>query len=273
MMLRELQEMIGREHPLADVPAALERAVREIGAPVTGAYLITCSDESEKEARIAFYHGLVRRLLPELKFSRRSAFKTTNLGARYERGALAIAEDHFATPASMDAFKVLVVKLSSHVSIDKPDRDGSHVYGRMDRYDRESIFCGAINALLDGVELPAIDDLRRTFSAGGLDRLALLADPEVVAPRLRPLAAAIVNARLQTAQIIADLEARTPTSPTVYLVASCVSFNRLDADTELFCGLATADSREPTIRASYTGLGDDPRRYRFDEGHRLAVTS
>ena len=270
-MQREmLYRLIGREHPLSAVPRALEGYVRELAAPVVGAYLITCSDESEKETRIAFYQGLVQRLLPELKYWRRSAFKTTTLGGRYEQGAIAIAEDHFATPASMDAFKVLVVKLSSHVSVD--ERDGQLMYGRMDRYERESVFCGALHALLDGARLPAIDELRDSFSSGDLDRVALLTDPDVVAPRLRPLAAAIVNARLQTARVIADIETHRPTSPTLYAIASGVTFNRLDADTELLCGVAIADTRTPDLAIRYVGLGDDPRRYRFDEGERLSVT-
>lgn len=264
--------MIGREHPIDDIPTALERYVRELAPPVVGAYQITCSDESEKEERIAFYDGLVRRLLPELKYSRRSAFKTSTLGGRYEQGAIAITEDHFATPASMSAFKVLVVKLSSHVSVDSPGPEMPPTYGRMDRYDRESVFCGALHALLDGVELPAIDELRRSFRSGGIDRVALLNDPELVAHRMRPLAAAITNTRLQTARVLADIEHHSPTSPTVYVVASCVTFNRLAADTELLCGLAIADTREPELKAVYTGLGDHPARYRFHEDTRLQVT-
>lgn len=269
-MLEELRRMVAREHMIGEVASALKTYVRELAPAAVGAYQISCSDESEKENRISFYDNLVRELLPELKFYRRSCFKTTNLGARYERGAIAIAEDHFATPASANKYKVLVVKLSSHVSVD--DGPGGRVYGKMDRYDRESIFCGALHAMLDGLDLPAIDELNERFSSGGLDRVAMLNDPEITPPRLRPLAAAIANARLQTTAVLADIASHRPTSPTVYVIASCVTFNRLDADTELFCGLAIADSREPDNDPVYLGLGDNPERYCFHEDARLSVT-
>jgi hypothetical protein len=258
MMLEELRRMVGREHRIDEVNAAVRTYVRELAPAVVGAYHISCSDESEKENRISFYDVVVRELLPDLKFYRRSAFKTTNLGGRYERGAIAIAEDHFATPASKNKFKVLVVKLSSHVSVD--GGESTRIYGRMDRYDRESIFCGALHALLDGVDLPAIDELRATFSSTGVDRVALLNDPEVTPPRLRPLAAAIANVRLQTDAVLADIASHR------------LTLNRLAADTELFCGFAIADTREPSSDPVYLGLGDHPARYSFHEESRLAVT-
>jgi hypothetical protein len=126
--------------------------------------------------------------------------------------------------------------------------------------------------MLDGVDIPATAELRERFNHGGVDRVSQLNDPAVINPRQRPLAAAIANARLQSAALVDDILAHTPASPTVYVVASCATLNRQSNDTELFCGLAVADTRSDELEAVYIGLGDRPDRYRFHEDERMSVT-
>ena len=95
-----LRELIGREHDLDTVSWELKRYAQDLRAPVVGAYQISCSDESERECVESFHHIFVRELLPQLKYWSRSSFRTATLGGRYETGAIAIAEEHFATSPS-----------------------------------------------------------------------------------------------------------------------------------------------------------------------------
>ncbi|MCK4342562.1 MAG: hypothetical protein KAY37_12660 [Phycisphaerae bacterium] len=270
-MPRDLNKLLGREHDLDDVNRALRDYVRALDAPVVGAMHITCADESEYECIDSFQRRFVNDLLPDLKFARRAPFRLSNLGGRYEEGALAVAEHHYATPQTHDAFKVLLVKINAHVAI---ERTGAAArFGRMQRYDTESTACGALHALLDGKQLPALNELRETFESEGVDRLTQLLDPSLVHPQHRSLFVALVNARLQTRRAEQAIQDHTSHSPTLYLVASCVTLNRPEQDTELLCGLYTADQRGGEHTAAYIGLGDDPIRYEVhDDFGRLRVS-
>jgi hypothetical protein len=232
---------------------------------------VTCADESEWECIDSFQRTFVDPLLPSLKFARKAPFRLSNLGARYEPGAVAVAEHHFATPESGQTFKVLLIKINAHVATEGA---GSRaVYGRMRRYDTESAACGALHALLAGADRPYLSELRRTFAADGLDRLALLHDEQRVAPAYRSLFVALVSARLQTRRAAQDIENHTPASPTLYAIASCCTLNRPEEDSELLCGVHVADYRAAAPTAEYRGLGDDPTGYvvQYDAG-RLRVT-
>lgn len=269
MSLEYLHRLIGREHPLDELSSALRTYARALQPAVIGAYQISCSDESEKENVKTFHYVFVRQMLPALKYWSSSSFRTANLGARYERGAIGIAEDHFAVAASAESFKLLVVKLNTHVSV--AEQDGEVVYGRMNRYDRESVYCGALHAMLDGVDIPATRELSDLFRSGGIDRIAMLRGGDIP-PNNRPLAAAIAAAKLQTDQITADIGRHTPHTPTIYAITSCVTLNRSMRDTELFCGLAIVDTRDDPNTTVYRGLGDDPSAYQWSSGPTLAVT-
>jgi hypothetical protein len=191
----------------------------------------------------------------------RGAFRTANLGARYELGAARVAEQHFATPASRDQFKFMVVKINSHVGVRSARNEPE--YGMLERYQIASACCGALDAMLQGGRLPAIQQLRELFRSGGRNRLHVLANPQLVEPKHRALAASIVNARLQAQQAALDIEHYRPETPTVYLILPCVTLNRSGPDTELVVGQYGIDWTERAAKIKYDGLGDDPGSYRI----------
>ena len=257
-----LHELLGRELDVTEVARKLYEFAGNVHAPVVGAMHVTCSDESERECIDAFHNGFAGPLLPSLKFGERTPFRIASLGGRYEWGAASIAEEHFATPASDDAFKLMLIKLNSHVSIES---DGAEpCFGRMRRYERESTYCGALHALMQGQQHPFIDDLHEAFTSEGGDRLATLLDEQAVPPALRSLYAAVVNARLQSRRCLVDIQDRRPVSPTLYVVLPCVTLNRRDRDTEIVCGVYRADWRSDEPQIEYRGVGDDPSRYTLD---------
>lgn len=229
---------------------------------------VTCADECEREAVDSFQHWFCEPLLPELKFWSRAPFRQANLGGRYEWGAVSIAEHHFATPQTRDGFKLLVVKINSHVAAHADHSTLS--FGVMPRYEVESTFCGALHALLDGVTAPFIDELADAFASEGKPRLAMLRDPQQTDPALRMLLAAIVNTRLQARRAIVDIQNHHPHTPTLYLVLSCVTLNRRQRDTELVVGCYVADCRDKS-NVEYHGLGDDPSEYQVSLDHHRVV--
>lgn len=263
--MQRVRDLLGKEHTLETVSRTVRDAARAQRAAATGALHVTCSDECERECAEAFQHSFAQDLLPELKFGSKSPFRTANLGARYEWGSIAIAEDHFATPANQDGFKLLVVKINAHVSVHA--HRGEVCYGKMPRYGNESIFCGAIHGLLGGHSLPALDELKESFLSEGKDRIAILNDPEMVDPALRSLLAAVTSARLQARRAVLDIQHHSPASPTRYFVIPCVTLDRQQRDTELVVGIYAADHRDADLEAVYVGLGDDPSRYVVHQQH------
>ncbi len=258
-----LYRIIGSERSLHEVARTIRGEVQSLRAPVVGAALLTCSDESETECADAFQRDLVNPLLPSLKFSKKAAFRTANLGGQYEWGAMALAEQHFAIPPSADSFKVMVIKLNAHVAV-VSEREGDR-YGQMQRYQSESPCCGLLNSLLAGESgLPALERAREAFLSEGNDRLATVLDPEQVEPGLRALYAALVSARLQARRVMLDVQDRQPLTPTYYMVLPCVTLNREREDTEILCGVYSADRRSKKPEYHYTGLSDDPSRYRIE---------
>ena len=257
--MESLHRFIGVEHELDELNLALKYAVQARHAPVVGALHVTCSDEAEHECLESFQRHFVDDLLPELKTWTKAPFRTSNLGGRYEWGAIPIAEQHYASPESAAAFKVLTIKINAHVSVETTPK--GVIFGRLRRYHAESLACGALHTLLDGGHAPYLDELRETFHFEGTDRLATLLDAERVEPGFRSLFAAIVSARLQARNAILDIQAHAPTTPTIYLVLPCVTFNRPGRDGELLCGIYTADLRTAGGPVEYRGLGDDPAAY------------
>lgn len=265
----KIRQLVGAENTLDAVSHELRSYAVNVRAPVVGAFQISCSDESERECVESFHRIFVHELLPSLTFWTRSSFRTANLGARYEEGAIAIAEDHFATPASMDGFKLLVVKINSHVSV--VDGDDGPRYGRMQRYDRDSVYCGAVHATLDGGSLPFIAEMSQLFASGGLDRLTILREMD---GNTRSLAAAMTAVQLQAGRIAQDIPRVEQRSPTLYLVVAAVTLNRQNADTEIVCSLRAVDHRGDTPVIEHLGIGDDPTHYEIahDRGM-IAVTA
>ena len=128
----DLFQLVGRERSLHEIARTVRGHVQALHAPVVGAFLVTCSDECEAECAEAFQRNLVSDLLPSLKFAHKSAFRTATLGAYYEWGAVQVAEEHYATAESAQAFKVMVVKLNSHVSVELGPE--GYRFGQMQRY-------------------------------------------------------------------------------------------------------------------------------------------
>jgi hypothetical protein len=263
-----LDRLTGTEQEQDAMNRALRDFVQQLRAATVGAVHVTCADESVREAGESFQHWFVEALLPELKPWTRSPVRTANLGARYEWGSVRWAEQYFATPASADSFKLLVVKINSHVSL--IESAGEITYGRMDRYGNPGLFCEGLHMLLDDrARGPAADELREVFSSEGKDRLAVLRDPQQVEPAQRGLMAAVVNARLQARQAIVDIQDYRPRTPTIFAVLPCVTIDRTQRNTELMVGMYWADFRDGTLPVQYRGLGDDPSRYRVQYRHGL----
>lgn len=250
-----LLQLVRGEHELHRVSRALASFARDQQPPVVGAVQVNCSDESERQVMEAFQREFTEPLLPELRYWSRSAFRTINLGARYEAGAIGIAEEHFSTPKASEGTKFIAVKLNSHVSRVIAS-DGVH-YGNMPRYDRECVYCGALSALIRGVRAPFTRELTATMDPG---RVAWLR--EDVDPDTRALAAAVLNARLQAERALAEIDRITPQSPTRWIVAACVTINQPKLDTELLCALTLV---EPDGTRHTEGVGYDPRQYYFTD--------
>jgi len=259
--MKRLLDLIGRERDVDEVARTLYTVADGFRAPVVGAMQVTCSDESERECIDAFHSNVVEHLLPSLKFGTRSRFRIANLGARYERGAVAIAEDHYSTGEAAGAFKLMIAKVNSHVCVESTS-DGRR-FGSMRRYDTESVYCGALHALMDGSELPFAKELGELFRSGGKDRLGMLLDAKRVEPAYRSLFAAVVNARLQVECAVDDVRECSPRTPTFFLLLPCVTLNRKGKDTEIVCGVWQLDRRSSEPVDTYRGLGDDPSAYRL----------
>lgn len=259
---QRLGELIGREQSLDEVARRLYAVISDTGAPVVGALQVTCADESERECIDALQRNFCEYLLPTLKFGERGPFRLANLGGRYERCAVALADNHFSTREARRGWKLLLVKINSHVSVER--RRGRSVFGRMERYRSESVYCGALAALLNGAELPFCDELREAFRLDGLDRVALLQDESKVDPEARSLLAAVAGAGVQARRAVDDIRERSPESPTLFVVLACVTLNRKLKDSEIVCGSWIVDWRGKEADVSYVGLGDDPSRLRLD---------
>jgi hypothetical protein len=270
-MPHRVELAIGLERTLDEVNRTLRDVVHNWRAPVVGAMHITCADESEWECIDAFQRRIVDRLLPDLKYARKACFHLSNLGARYEAGALPVAEHHYATPEARDSFKVMLVKINGHVAV-TGEGDAAQ-FGQMERYESTSTACGALHALLAGKQLPALTELAAAFRMDDHDRLAMLRDAATVPTKYRSLFAAVVSARLQARRVERAVAEHQAHSPTVYIIAPAVTLNRAEADTEILLGVGVADQRDPHHVCTYQGLGDDPSRYavRADAAEHLEI--
>lgn len=262
-----LDNLIGTEHDADSVNRSLRDFAQHQNASAVGAVHVTCADETEREAVESFQHWFAEPLLPNLKFSAKSPLRLATLGGRYEWGAVRLAEQHFATPETAEGFELLIVKLNAHVAV--LESGGEVTFGKMDRYSNRSACCGALDAMLAGRHLPAIDDLRETFASEGKPRAEMLNDPDQVDPRYRSLYAAVVSARLQARRAIVDIQDFRPDVPTIYVVLPTVTVNRPQRDTEFVVGMYWADHRDGPSEVHYRGLGDDPSRYQIGSRHGL----
>jgi len=265
--MKNIVELIGLERDLDQISRTIRYFIQDLRAPVVGAMQITCSDESERECIDSFQKSFVEDTLPSLKFFSKAPFRTANLGGRYEWGAVRIAEEHFSTPETQKSFKVLVVKINSHVSVEE-NKTNIH-FGKIQRYHHQSFCCGALHALLDGRDDSFLKDLHEIFLSEEKNRIATLLDPQLVDPSISSLFAAVANARLQARHAILDIQNHDPVTPTQYYIFPCVTLNRPERDTELLCGIYSADFRQRKSKVEYRGLGDDPSTYQFEYKNRI----
>jgi hypothetical protein len=263
--MKKLVQMIGREIDVNGFAREIYAFTQRFGAPVVGALLVTCADESERECVDAFQQNFADYALPSLKFGERSVFRIANLGARYEDNAVHIAEEHYSAAVSPNGFKLMVIKFNSHVSAQK-DHDGFH-YGQMSRYGRESTYCGALHALLTGASLPFANELREVFAEDGKNHLEVLLDEERIQKKQRTFLAAVINCSLQAKRVVKDIQKRQPDTPTVFVVISSVTLNKKTNDTEIPCGIHQIDWRGETQLPTFEGLAGDPEAIKiFSEG-------
>lgn len=259
-VMERLQKLIGKGSSMRKVSDRIFRFAHDLRPAVVGAHQINCSDESERECVETFHSVVVRPLLPKLKYWAQSSFRTVNLGARYETGSIGIAENHYATKASKRSFKLLIVKVNSHVSV--TEKKGHTVFGQKNRYDKESVYCGALHALLEGADTAFTRQLHEVFSMHHIDRVGYLT--QSCKKSERALYAAICNASLQAQLAVRDILATPSSTPTCYLVVSAVTINRCEMhDNDLVAGIHFIDEREGARKQSYHGLGSDPARYQW----------
>ena len=259
--LEHLLKQVGAECSLQKVARLLCGFAERMRAPTVGAMHVACADELERACVEAFQHGFVQHVVPSLRFGSQSAFRIANLGGRYEQGAIAVAEHHFAVSESADSYKLMVVKINSHVGVVE-EGGGAMRYGTYLRFGEISTCCGALEALLTGGgNATFLDDLTAAFNDEGIDRLGMLRDEQKVPAADRSLMAAVIASLMQARRAMGDIREHRSVTPTLYVVAPCVTLNRADRDTEIVCGVHVADHRTANHTESYFGLGDDPSRY------------
>lgn len=268
--MNQLKDIVGTERSLEGVCQAIHHSVMERQPKLVGAMHITCADESEFECIGAFQRGVVKYMLPSLKFAEQSAFRLASLGGRYEWGAVRIAEQHYFDADDSNSRKLLVVKVNAHVGVS--DTDSGAVYGTMQRYGVDSHCCGALHGLLGGDTRPFALDLAELFVSEGPDRLTALRDGRGVDPKYRFLYAALVSARLQARKVILDIQ-DYDCQRCEFLVIPCVTMNRLERDTEIVCGYYLATPGDHGREPDYYGLGDDPTAYKHEFKNRRLVFS
>lgn len=256
---RDLDEHVGRESHMSDLSRALVRVVSSARASHVSTLHVTCSDGLERERSRDFIDMVARDITPAGDRGW-APLRTANLGGRYEWGSGAVSFSHFDGPDD----HLQVVQCNAHVGVIR-HADGPH-FGFYERGPRDSMTCGALSLLLAGQSGPFLDELREAFASEGKDRVRLLRDH--VAPEHRVLYAAVVNARLQARRALLDLAQPVPAGgvgPDRLLIVAAVTFNQRGADHELCVGhYAGARNPDGTLAAVWTGLGDDPTRYRYE---------
>jgi hypothetical protein len=255
-----LHALIGIEHQVAGTSRELRAVVRSLAPSSVGAMLVHCSDEAEQEAAEVFRHAFLRDVLPRLAHGDRAPFLLTNPGARYEWGAIRVADANFSTPESARGFKVMVTKISGHVAV-RHGGEAGVTFGVLERYGSEGVACGAVRATIEGSELPFALDLADALRAEGVDRLAALRDDARVDPVHRPLFGALLGARMQARHLVQDIQDHEPCTPTLHVVIHGVTLNKPGAATEIIGGVYEVDCRSRSATGNYQGLGDDPCAY------------
>ncbi|HEY5665957.1 MAG TPA: hypothetical protein VIV64_04485 [Gammaproteobacteria bacterium] len=277
--MKELCRTIGREQPLDQFHWILKQAAVEDPAIETfGCGLVTCADERQGQTRSSFDREVATPLIPDAANPRDHVFSISNLGGRYENGALRLLDEHFTRLSPGP--RRLVVEIASHVG--RVEQDGNVEYGSVERFGRKSTCCGALTALL--APLATVPVARHSWldevdSSFGPERLAALR--EIDGPT-RLVAAAVIHAALQAEAAVSDLLQSPLAAPVDVLLVAGVSINRQSADGFLpvACHHLTAGEGAAQLVAGYS-LGTTPRALSIDtsaagvvvdSGQAMAVT-
>lgn len=259
----DLDERVGREAHMGDLGRALVRVVAATRPAHVSSLHVTCSDGLEQECRRHFHDTVARDITPAQDRDW-APLRTANLGGRYEWGSGAVSFSHFDGPGD----HIQVVQINGHVGVIR-DSSGPR-FGFYERGPRNSVTCGALALLLAEQAGPFLDELRETFTSEGIDRIIMLNDG--VPKTHKKLFAAVVQARLQARRALLDLARQTApgeAGPDRILIVAAVTFNQRGVDHELLVGhYAGERDADGVMHAVYTGLGDNPMRYRYE--HTLA---
>jgi hypothetical protein len=260
--MNELCRTIGREQPLDQFHRTLKRAAAEDHATEAfGCGLVTCADERQGQTRSSFDREVAAPLISDAANPRDRVFSISNLGGRYETGALRLLDEHFTRLSPGP--RRLVVEIASHVG--RAGQDGDFEYGLVERFGRKSTCCGVLAALLAPIATaPAgrhswLDEVGSTF---GPERLAALR--EVDGPT-RLVAAAVIHAALQAEAAVSDLLQSPLAAPVDVLLVAGVSINQQSADGFLpvACHHLTAGEGAAPLVAGYS-LGTTPQQLSID---------
>lgn len=108
---------------------------------------------------------------------------------------------------------------------------------------------------------PLFTELRDLLCFDGLDRRAMLLDPEQVAEADRDLCAAMVVARLQARSAALEAGGIDPSLQRLFLIPFGVALHEEQEPWELLGGAYLVDCREGICSTRFLGVGDDPSRY------------
>ncbi len=224
-----LERSLGVEVALDVFHGTLRRAAQGLHERAEcGTMLVTCSDEFMGEVRGAFARDVARPLTAQQMIGSRGTYAVANLGGRFEPGAIALADEHFARRPGSHAPQTLLIELATHVGRRRKGHESA--YGEIDRFGRVSACCGALARLLEAppetaaVKHPWFDQLSAFFGPARLE--ALRGDHA----SMRLTKAAIVHAVLQAESAIADLMREPPLQPRDVLLVGIVAVNQPGVD-------------------------------------------
>ncbi len=262
--MKELCRIIGREQPLDQFHRNLNRAAAEDPAiEAFGCCLVTCADERQGQTRSSFDREVAAPLISDAANPRDRVFSISNLGARYETGALRLVDEHFTRLSPGP--RRLVVEIASHVG--RAGKDGGFEYGLVERFGRKSTCCGVLTALLAPPATAAATAARHSWldevdSTFGPERLAALR--EIDGPT-RLVAAAVIHAALQAEAAVSDLLQGPLAALVDVLLVAGVSINQQSADGFLpvACHHLRAGEGGAPLVAGYS-LGTTPQELSID---------
>ena len=234
--MRELESLIGRQTALDQIHGVVRRTAQGIERGLEyGVCLVSCSDEFQGELRSRFDRDVARPLSSPMVVGRRGVFSLSNLGARLEPGAVAVANDHFTVESRHTGAKLLLIKIAAHVGM----RTQGHetVWGEVDRFGQPSPCCAALSMVINppviagAMRYPWLEDLQAAFGARRTE--ALQAEPGP----FRMVKAAVIHAVLQAENAVTDLFRAPPQTETHLLVVPIVVIDQQGPEDAIVAGV------------------------------------